>query len=256
MSSKPFRICFEVCFPACSNLGDKARTLHRSLDRLVSGQWLERIPRSPCASCISGNLLWRTSLMGRECSHSPHLWCHTHMSCTALHPAHIWGSRGTCQWFGCSIRSHRSWSIQRWQSTPRKPPEKGTRESIYIHPGEPCSLDILPHRRGRHHRSPEVRSSRRHKARGERSDGLSQVPRLGHSQHACPLLTELGMYVLNRIPGVSGPPKPSAVTGRCLRRLGRLPKNNSLAACSLLEKFCELQGTGQGFGLRKLAYPT
>lgn len=24
------------------------------------------------------------------------------------------------------------------------PPEKGTRESIYIHPGEPCSLDILP----------------------------------------------------------------------------------------------------------------
>lgn len=24
------------------------------------------------------------------------------------------------------------------------PPEKGTRESIYVHPGEPCSLDILP----------------------------------------------------------------------------------------------------------------
>lgn len=24
------------------------------------------------------------------------------------------------------------------------PPEKGRRESIYVHPGEPCSLDILP----------------------------------------------------------------------------------------------------------------
>lgn len=43
------------------------------------------------------------------------------LPCMALHPARIWGSRGTCQWFGCSIHSHRSWSIQHWQSTPRKP---------------------------------------------------------------------------------------------------------------------------------------
>lgn len=86
-------------------LGDKARTLHRSLDRLVSGQWLERIPRSPCASCISGNLLWKTSLMGRECSHSPHLWCHTHMSATIQ--SH-WKT-GLCCTMACSKRECSIW---------------------------------------------------------------------------------------------------------------------------------------------------
>lgn len=43
------------------------------------------------------------------------------LPCTALHPARTWDSRGTCRWFGCSIRSRRSWSIQRWRSTPGKP---------------------------------------------------------------------------------------------------------------------------------------
>lgn len=61
--------------------------------------------------------IWRST-----CVLQPGEWIEMlKLPCTALHPAHIWGSRGTCQWFGCSIRSHRSWSIQRWQSTPRKP---------------------------------------------------------------------------------------------------------------------------------------
>jgi len=43
------------------------------------------------------------------------------LPCKALRPARTWGSRGTCRWSGCSIRSRRSWSIRRWRSTPGRP---------------------------------------------------------------------------------------------------------------------------------------
>lgn len=57
------------------------------------------------------------------------------LPCTALHPARTWGSRGTCRWFGCSIRSRRSWSIQRWRSTPGKPaPQTPEHHCHCLHP--------------------------------------------------------------------------------------------------------------------------
>lgn len=62
--------------------GDKDHTLHHSPDRQVSWLWLGKTPRSLCAACISGNLLWKTSPKGRGCSRSPHPWCHIHTSAT------------------------------------------------------------------------------------------------------------------------------------------------------------------------------
>lgn len=58
--------------------GDKARTQRHSPCPPASARWPGRSPRSLCGACISGNLLWKTSLLGRECSHNPHLWCHSH----------------------------------------------------------------------------------------------------------------------------------------------------------------------------------
>lgn len=58
--------------------GDTGHTLRHSPCPPVSARWPERSPRSPCGACISGNLLWKTSLQGRAHSHSPRLWCHSH----------------------------------------------------------------------------------------------------------------------------------------------------------------------------------
>lgn len=58
--------------------GDKAHTRRHSPCPPASARWPGRSPRSLCGACISGSLLWKTSLPGRECSHSPHLWCHSH----------------------------------------------------------------------------------------------------------------------------------------------------------------------------------
>lgn len=52
---------------------------------------------------------------------SPYQQKQLKLPCKALRPARTWGSRGTCRWSGCSIRSRRSWSIRRWQSTPGRP---------------------------------------------------------------------------------------------------------------------------------------
>lgn len=66
-------------------------------------------------------------------------------------------------------------------------------------------------RRWAHHRrSPEKSSSGGYKARGNHLVGLSQVPRLRHSQRASPLLAELVMNVPSWVPGSPNAPKPSA----------------------------------------------
>lgn len=58
--------------------GDKAHTQRHSPCPQASARWPGRSPRSLCGACISGSLLWKTSLQGRGCSHNPHLWCRSH----------------------------------------------------------------------------------------------------------------------------------------------------------------------------------
>lgn len=63
------------------------------------------------------------------------------LPCKALHPARTWGSRGTCQWSGCSTRSHRSWSIRHWQSTPGRPVTREHSRALSL----PLPSSSMPH---------------------------------------------------------------------------------------------------------------
>lgn len=63
------------------------------------------------------------------------------LPCKVLHPARTWGSHGTCRWSGCSTRSHRSWSIRHWQSTPGRPVTREHSRALSL----PLPSSSMPH---------------------------------------------------------------------------------------------------------------